>query len=39
MSTLTSDSPANDTNTATNGNAATDAGAREEQTSCFRLSL
>ena len=39
MSTLTSDSPANDTNSATDGNAATNAGAWEEQTGCFRLSL
>ena len=39
MSTLTSNSPADDTNGATDGNTATNAGAREEQTGCFRLSL
>ena len=39
MSTLTSDSPADDTNGATDGNAATNAGAGEEQTGCFRFSL
>ena len=39
MSTLTSDSPADDTNGPTDGNAATNAGAWKEQTGCFRLSL
>ena len=39
MSTLTSDSPADDTNSATDGNAATNAGAWKEQAGCFRLSL
>ena len=39
MSTLTSDSPADDTNSATDGNAATNAGAGEEQMGCFRFGL
>ena len=39
MSPLTSDSPADDTNGATDGNAATNAGAGEEQAGCFRFSL
>ena len=39
MSPLTSDSPADDTNGSTDGNAATNAGAWEEQTGCFGLSL
>jgi len=36
---VSSDSPANDTDGATDGNAATNAGAGEEQAGCFRFSL
>ena len=39
MSPLTSDSPADDTNGPTDGNAATNAGAWKEQAGCFRFSL
>jgi len=36
---VSSNSPADDTNSATDGNAATNAGAWKEQAGCFRLSL
>jgi len=36
---VSSDSPANDTNSATDGNTATNAGAWKEQTGCFRFGL